>query len=650
MDVWILKIRKIDVKNYRSLKKLVIYPNDILALVGRNNSGKSNVLRALQLFFEGTKKQVTDECFYRRDTRKPIEIFITFEELSRWEKKHFEPWMDGDKLIVGRTIICDGSDGYEIKTLAVLTIPDYEWLQQDVISGKKITEWWAKKDELKIDELDFGLLLGKSKPTVGKWSELAKEFFVKNRDKIKVKIDYKENPKGYTGVLKGALPKFIFIPAVRDVSDEAKVTKTNPFGQLINSVLEEIPAKNKNQLSKKLVDVEKLLNRSNAGGNRISEIRAIEDRLNALMDELMDCDVEIEMNLPKLNDIFSGAKIYANDGIRTSIETKGHGMQRSLIFTILRAYADLMCSKIAGEHANEKTTVFAIEEPELYLHPHSQLTMMSVFRKIVECKDQVIYCTHSSLFVDIGHFDEIGIMRRKKVGLGYYSKCTQFFMSELLDDLKLRTGINGTLEGIREGYSNVFNPMINGGFFADKVVIVEGLSEEYSLPIYSSIFDYDLNRNNVSVVHSTGKGPIDRLMRVFNGFEIPIFVWFDGDKNNQKQPAKDKTLELLELLGEPIARIDDLKTKVTNRYAVLEETYEKLLKDEIADYDKIIENATKKFGPIGKPLKHRYIANEIKSQVDAGAPANKTVPRTIIKIVNKVKKISYKGSILQKAN
>jgi len=40
-----------------------------------------------------------------------------------------------------------------------------------------------------------------------------------------------------------------------------------------------------------------------------------------------------------------------DDGFRTSIEAKGHGLQRSLIFAILRVYAELIRkgSSTAGE-------------------------------------------------------------------------------------------------------------------------------------------------------------------------------------------------------------------------------------------------------------------------------------------------------------
>lgn len=641
-----MKIKKIEIRNYRSLRNVTIYPKDILALVGRNNSGKSNVIKALELFFEGTIRLVDDECFYNHKTEEPIEIFITFEQLSDWEREQFKPWMDRDRLIVGREIRKE-ADSYVINNVAVVKVPEPEWLREDAITSDKIKEWWSKKDQLKVNNLDFGAKLGTSKPGVGEWKEIARQFVEEHQNEIPWKPERRKNPQGYPGVLKGALPEFIYIRAVKDISEETKVARTNPFGQLIQSVFEKVSGEQKDALAKQLEEVEKRLNRIGKE-NRLTEIRNLEARLNELMSEIMECDVELEISMPKLKEILGAAKIYANDGVRTTIETKGHGMQRSMIFTILRAYAELTHLQKAGEKAEQRTTIFAIEEPELYLHPQAQRTLMSVLREIASGRDQVIYSTQSSLFVDIGHFDEICIMRREKAEEGYQSCPSQLFMSDIIEDLKARKRIEATEESIRELYSHVFNPVINEGFFADKVVIVEGPSEQYSLPIYAECLGYDLNRNNVSVVHSDGKGQMDRLLRLFNGFKIPTYVWFDGDKKSKKKENRDKTLELLKLFGESVESIEAIQTKVTDKYAILEFTYEELLRKEIADYEEIVQHARKTLGPVGKPLKHRFVANALKRKVVEGKKVEEVIPKVIREIVERVKELSYFGSILQK--
>ena len=83
------------------------------------------------------------------------------------------------------------------------------------------------------------------------------------------------------------------------------------------------------------------------------------------MPKLVECDVELEISLPQIQDLFKNIKIIVDDGVRTPIETKGHGLQRSMILTILRVYAEHL-KRIKGvEKVTEKSTIFAIEEPEL---------------------------------------------------------------------------------------------------------------------------------------------------------------------------------------------------------------------------------------------------------------------------------------------
>ncbi|KAI4445904.1 DNA replication and repair protein RecF [Eubacterium plexicaudatum ASF492] len=46
-----MKISRLIINNYRNLRNIDIHINDIVALIGENNSGKSNLLRAVTLPF-----------------------------------------------------------------------------------------------------------------------------------------------------------------------------------------------------------------------------------------------------------------------------------------------------------------------------------------------------------------------------------------------------------------------------------------------------------------------------------------------------------------------------------------------------------------------------------------------------------------------
>lgn len=640
-----MKIEKIEIKNFRSLQDVTIEPNNVLALVGQNNSGKSNVLKALELFFKASKPKVTKDLFYMRDENLKIVITLTFKDLTPWEKEKFSAWMCDDKLIVSRELTL-ADDSPNIDTYAFINLPKFEWLQDAKITTVNIAEWWKNKDKLVIGDLDFSSELGSSKPSVGQWKIIAAEFLEKNADKIPHELIKIKNPKGYDGLLKEALTEFIYIPAVRDVTDEAKVGKYNPFGQLINSIFDKISDDNKEEISKQLKTVENQLCSSSEGS--LDEIQEIENVLNEKMSDFMDCTIDLKMSVPQLKDIFNRVEICANDGIRTNINEKGHGMQRSMIFSILRAYAELIHQRKAEDKANERSTLFAIEEPELYLHPQSQRTLMSVLKEISEGNDQVIYSTHSNLFVDIAYFDDICIMRLDKEERNHLSYPTQLQVSALIEDLKARKGIIGTEEGMKELHFHAFNEMINEGFFASKVIIVEGDSEKYALPIYADAYGYNFDRNNIAIVHSHGKGPMDRIYRIFNGLGIPTYLIFDGDKNNSKKEIKEKTEELLDLLGTPITDINELATTVSHNYAVFEEYLEKTLETEIDGYHDFCKEAGKRIKPMEKPLRNKFIANELMRKIDDGESNVDVLPNTILEIIDQIKEVSYDRCILQK--
>jgi len=72
-------ISQINIKNFRSIKELALEPSGLAALIGPNSSGKTNVLKAIDLVLgEGwtTKAKVARELF--NDPTKPVEIEIVF--------------------------------------------------------------------------------------------------------------------------------------------------------------------------------------------------------------------------------------------------------------------------------------------------------------------------------------------------------------------------------------------------------------------------------------------------------------------------------------------------------------------------------------------------------------------------------------------
>lgn len=206
------------------------------------------------------------------------------------------------------------------------------------------------------------------------------------------------------------MPFFVLIPAVRDVTEESKGTKSSPFGKLLNAILDTVTQEKKDKIEGILAEIAKQMNRM-GGGERVPLLAETEKQLNSLLNDFFTgCDLEIEFETPTLEVLLSSPKLYVDDGFRNAVENKGHGLQRAVIFTILRRYAEYMTSSTDGKKRN---LILAVEEPELYMHPQAQRTIRRVFRKIVEGGDQIFCSTHSSLLVDVAFFDEIIRMESK---------------------------------------------------------------------------------------------------------------------------------------------------------------------------------------------------------------------------------------------
>jgi len=75
-----MKISKLEIRNFRSIKHLILEPRSLCAIIGPNSVGKTNILKAIDLVLgEGwtTKAKVARELFY--DIREPVIIEIYFD-------------------------------------------------------------------------------------------------------------------------------------------------------------------------------------------------------------------------------------------------------------------------------------------------------------------------------------------------------------------------------------------------------------------------------------------------------------------------------------------------------------------------------------------------------------------------------------------
>ena len=83
-------IQEVHVKNFRSIMDESLPCDSLTALVGRNGSGKSSFLSALELFYNPSAR-VTPEDFYSDEVTQDIEVAVTFANLSPEAKNFSRP-------------------------------------------------------------------------------------------------------------------------------------------------------------------------------------------------------------------------------------------------------------------------------------------------------------------------------------------------------------------------------------------------------------------------------------------------------------------------------------------------------------------------------------------------------------------------------
>ena len=78
-----MKITKVIIENYRSIKHLEVVFNPLQGLIGANSAGKSNILRALNLVL-GEKYPMPHSLnkmdFYNEDYSNNIKTIFRFDE------------------------------------------------------------------------------------------------------------------------------------------------------------------------------------------------------------------------------------------------------------------------------------------------------------------------------------------------------------------------------------------------------------------------------------------------------------------------------------------------------------------------------------------------------------------------------------------
>lgn len=669
-----MKIKNISIKNFKTFddQGISLSMSDLTALIGENSIGKSNVLESLDLFFNFSKSKIDKGCFHHDDISKLIEIGVEFTGLSEQEQNIFKTHIDDtaatltitQKILIKVPDNCTledlDPDDYEFEeskhgTYYVLA-DGYDWanLSEKPPTKANLKKWW--KNDLLIGDFDFKSMFGSAaEPSQEEYFEAIIRLWEERFDDIpKEKRIGDDKVLGWKSKLKSNLPKFFYVPAVKSIDEDLKVLKNNPFGEMISWLTKNISSEIKADFEEKAKKLIKdSLQKIDIDENGNSKLAYINDQINKNIGDCLDCTFEIQFGEPKLSDIvFPTPRLYADDGYNSDIVRKGHGVQRLCILSLLRTYNDFK----RKSSQDMGSVILAIEEPEIYLHPPIKRYTYRMFRELSNGDDQILYTTHDDYFVSVEYFDEIRLFRKiVKEAEKPRSKVYEFSLDRLVEEYKKRYNVDVLPNSLRHRFGHICDDSKNEGFFASKVILVEGDTEKYALPMYFENKGFNLDSERVAIITAGSVDSITYLYIMFNEFHVPCYVIFDGDKpsvdltelsgeaqNDAKKKSK-RNKELFSFLGK--AANQDMEfffpsTTVSENFSVWEKDFEDSFHRGLGKYQELKAAAKNLYGNDSKPLTARYIASEICSN----HPDD--VPDLVDEMITKIQNCAWSGTCL----
>lgn len=524
------RINKLTIKNYRSIGKEIAieFPeNKPVVFIGENNSGKTNIVRALNILLgEFHPKYIVfeDHDFYNRNINNEIEIQC---EVSNFNTKlgiNSEYECKGFKLAIKK--------GEQNQYIAI---------QNDDRENKYI------KDELR--------------------NELT-TILIESSSNLSYQLSYSSKNTLLSKVTKAFHEKL--------TTYEEKVNKLK-------------------ELYTKIIDV----------FNEVEEFKNFRNEISSITGEFiknMTYRLDIDFSAYDPSNYFKNLRVQPKENNETrNFEELGTGQQQILALSFGFAYAKNF----------KKGLIFIIDEPEIHLHPLAQKWLAKNLFKMSNEGLQVIITTHSPYFINLQYLD--GIYLTKKDNNSTIILNTN---AEKLSQYCQDKGASKTnKETIIPFYSKNATSNILKGFFSNKIILVEGPTEELTLPIYFEKVGFDLLRENIEIINVNGKGELAKWWRFFTHYNISVYVIFDNDiKNDQYGYKRKDALKAIGIKDEEIENLLNVDNwNIDKKFCVFGKDFEDTMRISFKKYKDLEYSVANELGD-AKPLIAREVAIKLSTE------------------------------------
>ena len=633
-----MHIVQVSIRNFRSILEATLSCDSITALVGRNGSGKSAFLSALDLFYNSSAR-VTEDDFYAADTANDIEIEITFGGLHQKAMDLFSLYIENAQLTIVK--VFSATHGSPSGNYHGIRLQNPDFASVGNAGGKLAIRqaYGLLRKRPDYASLPAAKSADAALTALADWEKDNPTRCSRQRDDGQF-FGFKQVAEGYLG----RYTRFVHIPAVRDAQEDATDSKGSAVTEILDLVVRSALADRQElaDFKQRTQDEYRLI--MNPKG--LTELGDLESNLSSTLQSFVsEAGVQLEWSdHEQIHIPMPQAQVtLQEDGYKSTVARTGHGLQRAFIiamFQYLAAARQVDTRPGRADTSDLPNLVFAIEEPELYQHPSRQRHLASVLSRLasgtipgVSQRTQVIYTTHSPLLISLDRFGQIRVVRkishdndRPKI-----TQVKRADMDQVAHELWCATRPQQdryTAETLRPRLQAIMTPWMNEGFFANVVVLVEGEDDRAAILGAASTMGHDFDSMGISLIPCYGKNSLDRPLVVFRQLGIPVFVVWDGDYG--RKDANEINRYILRLLGH---REEDWPDFVRESCACFSVTLEKTLQDELGDelFEELLSKAKSEFGITKKERALKNVA--VIQRVLAGAASRGNSSESLNNIV-----------------
>ena len=478
-------ISKIEIKGFRNFNQAeVLFHEGVNVIIGHNNTGKSNLLRALGLVlgYYTQRDLHTSDLFYETDmdvlkAHSPLmSITITLhrstgELVTSQEMALFADCMT-DPLL---------SSEAQIRYTYELTADEEENYKADVANATTVKEIWKIIDRDYIRKYQSQRKGGANNIDVrGKLSNIDFQFLDAIRDVSR------DLYAGYNPLLRDVLNFFIdYSVKNQPVDDERKKAE-------LKRLRDEFVAQS-NPLMNTLQD------RLQAGKDIF--LKYAKDAGATFNDAIPDFDGDLTEN-----EMFSALRLIIKYGAGIEIPATYNGLGYNNLI-----YMSLLLAKMQAESnssfmkRNAKLlSILAIEECEAHLHPAMQYKFLQFLQDNKQNQHirQAFITTHSTQIVSSVKIDDLICLTSSNISQLSVGYPRLVFSKE--EDNESKQFVQRFLDATKADM-----------FFANKLIFVEGVAEELLLPVFAKYLGFNLTDEHVLVVNMGGRY-FSHFLKLFN--------------------------------------------------------------------------------------------------------------------------------------